>query len=67
MKADDKQIIRASEDIAERLRKLLADIRPAIQGKYQLSGQYLDVAITRGMGLVAIECAKVADIPTGEQ
>jgi hypothetical protein len=63
MKSMDKQYERASNEVAERVRKLLKEIRPILQQKHQMSDALTDAAITKGVGVVVVECSKIQDVP----
>jgi hypothetical protein len=58
MKDLAKQQARAVVDVAERVRKLIADIRPAVQQKYGLTNELVNLAAYVGLASVAIECGK---------
>jgi hypothetical protein len=58
MKDIAKQQQRAGVDVAERVRKLLADIRPGLAAKYGLPDELLNLANYVGVTTVAIECGK---------
>jgi hypothetical protein len=61
MKDIVKQQQRAGVDVADRVRKLLADIRPAVQQKYGLSDELVNVAAYVGLATVAIEYGKAIE------
>ena len=60
MKDIAKQQERAGVDVANRVRKLLVEIRP-VQQKYGLTDELMNLVLYSGAALVAIEYAK----PTG--
>lgn len=61
MKSDDKRVERATDEIANRMRRLLADIRPKIAAKHQLTGALLDGALVMGLASVAGDYEKMAN------
>lgn len=62
MDRETKQFRRAVSDLEAKIRNLLAEQRPIMQAKYGLSDYTADVATTRAMGIVTVDCARVADI-----
>lgn len=53
MKNDAQRTQRATDDIAAKIRKLLADSRTAIQQKHQLTDEMISVANTLALHAVA--------------
>jgi len=67
MKTDQQRANRAADELADRVRKLVAELQPKLAAKHGLSQQLMEVASTKGVGTVAIELSKIADVAIGQR